>query len=109
MCTWSCTESREKLEKLTHPEDAEDYEEHNLEKVPISIVSDLEQHEFSAAIRVHGREGDSRYQSAEETAPHGLDTENTTHFLKMFCSIIEWTKVATARTYLNGEKHSSDG
>ena len=93
----------------THPEDAEDNEEHDLEEVPISIVSDLEQHEFPAAIRVHGREGDSRYQGAEETSPHGLDTENTTHFLMAYRSITEWTKVATTRTYLNGEQDASNG
>ena len=73
--------------KETHPENAKDNEEHNLEEVPISVIGDLEQYEFPAAVRVHGGESDSRYQGTEETTPHGLDTENTAHFLKMYRSI----------------------
>ena len=36
-----------------YPEDTEDNEEHNLEKMPISAISDLEQHQLSGSEGVH--------------------------------------------------------
>jgi hypothetical protein len=37
-----------------YPEDTEDNEEHDLEKMPISVISDLEQYQLSGSEGVHG-------------------------------------------------------
>ena len=41
---------------MSYTEYAQDYEEDYLEEMPITIVRNLEQYEFSTTIRVHGLE-----------------------------------------------------
>ena len=38
---------------VQYPEDAENNEEHNLKKMPISVISDLEQDQLSGSERIH--------------------------------------------------------
>ena len=42
------------LRGRAHPEDAKDDEEDDLEEMPVSIVSDLEKHEFTGSKWIHG-------------------------------------------------------
>lgn len=41
----------------TYPEYAQNYEEDDLEEVPVSVVCDLKEYQLATAVRVHGLQG----------------------------------------------------
>lgn len=87
----------------THAKYSEDYEKDDLEEMPITVIGDLEQYQFSSPEGVHDlkvrsnsdardwrrwrlthRKRHCRHKCTEETPPEGLDAKVVAHFLRVF-------------------------
>lgn len=64
----------------TYSEYAYENEPSDLEEMPISIITDLEQYKLSCAERVHGGKSDRGDQRTKEGSPHCFDREIDGHF-----------------------------
>ena len=52
-----------------HAKYPDDHEENNFKEMPVSVIGDLEEHQFPGAERVHCRKRHGGYERTKEATP----------------------------------------
>lgn len=66
---------------LTYTEDTQEDKKNHIKPVPIAVVGDLKENEFTGAVGIHGLKGDGGAHGADKGTEHGFEGEKVGEFL----------------------------